>query len=163
MAKILVIDDDAAIVDLLKMRLEDLGHTVSVAMDATGGMMLAAREKPDLITLDFQMPAGDGAKVYERLRGNSFTAKVKIIFVSGMNELDLEKSIPMDAGVRFLQKPIDMTVLKRLLDELLRPPSAASPPPAPSAAAAAPPPAAAKPPALDGGAFGGDVLDIDLS
>jgi CheY-like chemotaxis protein len=158
MAKILVIDDDAAIVDLLKMRLEDLGHKVSVAMDATGGMMLAAREKPDLITLDFQMPAGDGAKVYERLRGNSFTAKVKIIFVSGMNELDLEKSIPMDAGVRFLQKPIDMEALKRKLDELLGTPGGASPAPA-----AAPPPAAAKPPPLDGGAFGGDVLDIDLN
>lgn len=154
MAKILVIDDDAAIVDLLRMRLQDLGHTVCVAMDATGGMMVAAREKPDLITLDFQMPAGDGAKVYARLRGNSFTAKVKIIFVSGMNELDLEKSVPSDPGVRFLQKPIDMAVLKRLLDELLGTPSAAPPPPA------AAPPAAANPPA--DGAFGGDILDIKL-
>ncbi|HEX4049015.1 MAG TPA: response regulator, partial [Elusimicrobiota bacterium] len=105
MAKILVIDDDAAIVDLLRLRLADLGHQVLSAMDATAGMMIAAREKPDLITLDFQMPAGDGAKVYERLRGNTFTAKTKIIFISGMSEYDLEHSVPSDPAVRFLQKP----------------------------------------------------------
>ncbi len=119
MAKILVVDDDDAIVDLLRMRLKDLGHTVVVAMDANAGMMAATREKPDLITLDFQMPAGDGAKMYSLLRRNTFTFKTKIIFISGMSALDLEKTAPNDPGVRYLQKPIDMDVLKRLVGELL--------------------------------------------
>jgi CheY-like chemotaxis protein len=154
MARILVIDDDEAIVDLLRMRLEELGHQVFSAMDASGGMMIAAREKPDLITLDFQMPAGDGAKLYQRLRTNSFTAKTKIIFVTGRSEDDLAASIPADPAVRFLQKPIDMEALKRHLSELL-----GTPAPAP---AAPPAPVEKKIVPLDGGAFGGDILDLKL-
>ena len=153
MARILVIDDDPAIVDLLRMRLEDLGHQVYQALDATGGMMIAAREKPDLITLDFKMPAGDGADVLKRLRGNTFTAKTKIIFVTGMSEYDLEHAIPQDSGTRFLQKPIDPEELKRLVCELLGEPAPSPAPPAP---------AAKKPVALDGGAFGGDILSLKL-
>ena len=159
MARILVIDDDPAIVDLLRMRLEDLGHQVYQALDATGGMMIAAREKPDLITLDFKMPAGDGADVLKRLRGNSFTAKVKILFVTGMSEYDLEHAIPEDPGTRFLQKPIDPEALKQKIGELLGV-SAAAPAPAPPLPT--PAPASKKPVALDGGAFGGDILNLKL-
>ena len=159
MARILVIDDDAAIVDLLKMRLEELGHQVSSAMDANAGMMVAARDKPDLITLDFQMPAGDGAKVYQRLRTNAFTAKTKIIFVSGRSEDELLAMAPGDPAVRFLQKPIDMERLKRHLIELLdlvpQPPAPPGPPP--------PPPKAPRPDVrIDEGVFGGDILVIKL-
>ena len=155
MARILVIDDDEAFVDLLRMRLEELGHQVSAAMDASGGMMLAAREKPDLITLDFQMPAGDGATLYHRLRGNSFTSETKIIFVSGRGEDELSAEIPADPDVRFLQKPFDMAGLNRHLLDLLGtlPPAAASP---------APSPAETKQVPLDGGAIGGDILDVKL-
>ena len=130
MAKILVIDDDPAIVDLLRFRLEELGHQVCVAMDAAGGLMQAAREKPDLITLDFKMPAGDGAKLYARLRVNNITAKMKVIFISGMSEADLERSIPKGPDIRFLPKPIDMDLLRRQVAELLGGPVPPAPPPA---------------------------------
>lgn len=156
MARILVIDDDAAIVDLLKMRLEELGHQVSTAMDASGGMMVAARDKPDLITLDFQMPAGDGAKLYQRLRTNAFTAQTKIIFVSGRSEDELAATLPPDSNVRFLQKPIDMVVLQRHVAELLNvqiPPPPGPPPPPPKQKIDVP---------LDGGALGGDILNLKL-
>lgn len=159
MARILVIDDDAAIVDLLKMHLEEMGHQVSSAMDASGGMMVAARDKPDLITLDFQMPAGDGAKVYQRLRTNAFTAKTKIIFVSGRSQDELLAEIPGDPSVRFLQKPIDMGALKKHVNELLglvpQAPAPPGPPPPP-------PPAPREEVPLDGGALGGDILDLKL-
>lgn len=130
MAKILVVDDDQAIVDLLRLRLTEAGHQVVAAMDATGGLMVAARERPDLITLDFSMPAGDGAKTLQRLRGNTFTADTPIIFVTGMSEHDLQPAIPNAPKVRFLQKPIDMDRLLRLIAELLAPPPSPSVPPA---------------------------------
>ena len=149
--KIRVVEDDSAIVDLLRIFLESLGHRVFAAMDATGGMTLAAREKPDLITLDFQMPAGDGAQMYKRLRSNTFTAETKIIFISGRSEHEVAHAIPSDPGVRFLPKPIDVVVLKRLIAELLEG----------ETPAAALPSAKAPPVKLEGGAFGGDSLDID--
>lgn len=156
MARILVIDDDPAIVDLLRMRFEELGHSVFQALDASGGMMIAAREKPDLITLDFRMPAGDGGQLLQRLRANTFTAKTKIIFVTGMSEYDLEHAVPNDPAVRYLQKPIDVAALKRILTELLDGAAPAAAPPD------APPLADRKPVPLDGGAFGGDILNMKL-
>lgn len=171
MAKILVIDDDQAIVDLLRLRLSEAGHQVFAAMDATGGVMVAAREKPDLITLDFQMPAGDGSKTLQRLRGNTFTAATPIIFITGMSEYDLQPAIPNAPLVRFLQKPIDMSKLLGLIGELLgAPPPAPAAGPAPEAPSApspaplsAPPAASDAPPApSDGAVFGGDILDLDV-
>lgn len=158
MAKILVIDDDQAIVDLLRLRLAEAGHQVFAAMDATGGVMVAAREKPDLITLDFQMPAGDGAKTLQRLRGNTFTAATPIIFITGMSEWDLQPAVPNAPLIRFLQKPIDMDRLKILIAELLGGPQ---PPPAAAPSQAAPA-AEPEPPSAPEQAFGGDILDIDV-
>ncbi len=154
MAKILVIDDDAAIVDLLKMRLAEDGHEVFAAMDASGGVMMAARVKPDVITLDFQMPAGDGGTTHQRLRGNSFTLKVPIIFITGRDPEDLPPGLRADPNARFVQKPIDMDSLKRMIAQLL-----GAPAPAPSSPAPAPEP---KDPGTSGGALGGDILDLNL-
>jgi CheY-like chemotaxis protein len=119
-------------------------------------MMIAAREKPDLITLDFKMPAGDGGEVLKRLRANTFTAKTKIVFVTGMNEYDLDHSVPVDPDVRYIQKPIDVERLRLTVSELL---GAAEPAETPRPEA---PPAPKKPIPLDGGAFGGDILDSKL-
>jgi DNA-binding response OmpR family regulator len=158
MAKILVIDDDAAIVDLLKMRLAEDGHEIFAAMDASGGVMMAARVKPDVITLDFQMPAGDGGTTHQRIRGNSFTLKVPIIFITGRDPSDLPPGLRADPNARFVQKPIDMDALKSMIKQLLGGP--ATPPPS------APPPLELSPepkePSTDGGALGGDILDLNI-
>ncbi len=162
MAKILVIDDDAVIVDLLRLRLGELGHQVIAAMDAYGAAGVASREKPDIITLDFQMPAGDGVTAYNRLRGNTFTLKTPIIFVTGTNPGDILARIPNDPLVKVLQKPIEIEELCRLIAQLLYPSAAlpAAPPAAPAPAAPAPKPP--KSSGLAGGAMGGDILDLDL-
>jgi CheY-like chemotaxis protein len=157
MAKILVIDDDSMIIDLMRLRLGERGHQVFVAMDAYGAASVASREKPDLITLDFQMPAGDGCTAYTRLRGNTFTAKTPVIFVTGTNPGDIYARIPNDPLVQVLQKPFDMAELFGMIDKMLNPGAAAPPPPPPSPAAPKP-----KYDGLAGGALGGDILDIDV-
>lgn len=159
MAKILVIDDDAAIVDLLRLRLSELGHQVVSAMDAYGAGGVAAREKPDIITLDFQMPAGDGVTAYQRLRGNTFTLKTPIIFVTGANPGDILARLPHDPLVKVLQKPIEVEELCRMIAQLLYPAAA---PPAVAPAVAPPAPKPQKNSGLAGGALGGDILDLDL-
>ena len=63
MAKILVVDDDKSIVDLLRALLTNKGHEVCVAMDGKAGLEAAKREKPDLIILDVMMPEMDGFTV----------------------------------------------------------------------------------------------------
>lgn len=147
MAKILVIDDEQPIVELLSLRLTEAGHQVVVAMDGLSAPMIASREKPDLVILDFNMPAANGAKVHERLRGNTFTASTPIIFLTASPIGQVMPQVKDDAITRFLQKPVDFALLAKMMASFL--PGAASPPPAARPAAPSAPDA---PP---------DILDLD--
>ena len=158
MPKILVIEDDPAIVQLLKLHFVGLGHAVCVAEDGMAGPMIAAREKPDLVLLDYNMPAANGGKVLERLRGSTFTAATPVIFITASPVAEIMSSVPDDARVRFVQKPIDFPTLDKIVFGFIggtgpaAPPPAAYPPPLPGAplpplsAPGSPPP----PPADDG-------------
>jgi CheY-like chemotaxis protein len=133
MPKVLVVDDDAMIVDLLKLQLETAGYAVATAADAYAGVEAAKREHPDLITLDFSMPAGNGIDLYLRLRGVEATRSTPMIFLSaGLKPETLWNSIPRDAKVRFLPKPIDMKRLLILAAQLGVPPAAKPPSKKPS-------------------------------
>lgn len=136
MPKILIVEDDAAIVELLRLHLTERGHAVVVAQDGLSGPMIAAREKPELILLDFNMPAANGGKVLERLRGNSFTAFTPVIFVTASPVADIMTQVPDDPRVRFVQKPVDFNNLDRLIAELT---GGAAPAASPASAPAAPP------------------------
>lgn len=148
MAKILVIDDEQPIVELLSLRLTEAGHQVVVAMDGLSAPMIASREKPDLVILDFNMPAANGAKVHERLRGNTFTAATPIIFLTASPIGQIMPQVKDDNITRFLQKPVDFALLAKMMASFL--PGAASPPP-PAARPAAPAAPDAPP----------DILDLD--
>jgi DNA-binding response OmpR family regulator len=159
MAKILVIDDDQSIVELLALRLGEAGHAVVTALDGSSGTILATREKPDLIILDYNMPAANGAKVHERLRVNSFTAGTPIVFLTATPIGEIITQVKDDSQTRYLQKPVDFPLLAKTIAALL--PKAA--PAAPAAPVYAPPPPA-PPKRYDPDApLGppGDILDLD--
>ncbi len=99
--------------------------------------MLAAREKPDLVILDFNMPAANGGQVLERLRGSTFTAATPVVFVTASPVVEIMSQVPDDAKVRFLQKPVDFPKLTAVVAELL-----GGPAPAPPSSAGTPPPPA---------------------
>ena len=75
MSKILVIDDDKAINELVKVNLELGGYDVISAYDGTKGFALAKQEEPDLVVLDVMMPDVDGYTVAKRIRENTSTKK----------------------------------------------------------------------------------------
>jgi len=68
MAIILAVDDDPNIIVMLKTYLEGEGHDVVTAMDAIGALQYAQSRKPQLIILDYEMPAGSGVAVVHRIR-----------------------------------------------------------------------------------------------
>ena len=130
MPKILIVEDDAAILELLRLHLTEGGHQVVAAEDGLSGPMVAAKEKPQLILLDYNMPAANGGKVLERLRGNSFTASTPVIFVTASPVADIMTQVPDDPRVRFIQKPVDFPTLDRLIAELAGGVAPSSPAPA---------------------------------
>ena len=83
---VLVVDDDAAIVELLEMALEDEGYHVHATCGAAA-LQLAHDMQPAVILLDVNMPGMDGIEVSQRLRDDSATAHIPIIVMSAQDRL----------------------------------------------------------------------------
>jgi len=80
--KILVIDDEADLREILQILLEDEGYEIKTAADGVQGLRSLNRFKPDLILLDISMPRMDGFEVLERLRAYPKTVQVPVIMLT---------------------------------------------------------------------------------
>ncbi|MBI5595744.1 MAG: YbgC/FadM family acyl-CoA thioesterase [Elusimicrobia bacterium] len=116
---ILIIDDDQALVAAIKEGLETLGFRVAAAFDGLQGVLQAHQARPDAVMLDFNMPAGGGAGVYERLRSSTVTAQTPIVFLTAATVDEVKKVIRSTPNTYFLKKPISVTQLRKVLDKIL--------------------------------------------
>ena len=120
MKKILVVDDDIAINELIKINLELFGYNAITAYDGIQGFTLAKQELPDLIILDVMMPEVDGYTVAKRIRENSTTKNIPILMLTALNLLE-NKIKGFDIGVDdYLVKPFEMEELKVRVRALLK-------------------------------------------
>ena len=121
MPKILVIDDDADIRKLLKIRLEHEGYETAFAWDAVTALTIARKEEPGLIILDLGLPGGDGYVVMERLQTLAPFAMIPIVVLSAQPvEPNAARSLAAGAHA-FVEKPFEMeTLLAAVRDALAR-------------------------------------------
>lgn len=120
MSKILVVDDDTAINELIKINLELSGYDVISAYDGIQGFTLAKQEMPDLIVLDVMMPDVDGYTVAKRVRENDLTKNIPILMLTAMGQLQ-DKVKGFDIGVDdYLVKPFEMEELQVRIRALLK-------------------------------------------
>lgn len=116
MSKILIIDDEIDLVNLLKDSLENREHTVLTAFDGEEGIR-KAKEQPDIIILDIMMPGIDGYEVIRRIRDAIFCP---IIFLSAkQSETDMIKGLAL-GGDDYLTKPFSLNELLARIDAHLR-------------------------------------------
>jgi len=115
--KILVIDDDAAVTDLLSVLLRSQGFDVTATNSSTDGLNAARQNPPEMIILDLMMPEMDGWEVCRAVRAFS---KVPIIVLSALNDPSMVASV-LDAGADdYLTKPTPSRVLVAHINRLLR-------------------------------------------
>jgi len=119
MAKIMIVDDSKLFLAILERALREWGHEVFKVSDGYNVIPEFNKCKPDLIILDYQMPASLGNVVYERLRGLTAGETVPIIFLSGTSHFELEMMIPPGNRVRFRDKSIDLEGLRVDINEML--------------------------------------------
>lgn len=120
MNKILVIDDDNAINELIKINLELVGYKVVQAFDGIKGFALAKQELPNAIVLDVMMPEVDGFTVAQRIRQNPETKNIPILMLTALSQIN-DKVKGFDIGVDdYLVKPFEMEELKVRLRALLK-------------------------------------------
>ena len=117
MPKILIIEDDRASRQLLKIRLERSGYETVFAGDAMTAIRVAREERPDLVLLDFGLPGGDGTVVMERLKIFPALAQIPVIVVSAREPTTTEPRATAAGAFAYVQKPIDFP---ELFDEIKR-------------------------------------------
>jgi len=114
--RILLVDDDAEIVEAMRYALEGRGYQVMIARDGNQGLAMAEREDPDLVILDMMMPKRSGFLVLEKLR-RTRPVPVRIIMITA-NEGSRHKAYAEMLGVDdYIRKPFGMD---RLLDTVER-------------------------------------------
>jgi diguanylate cyclase (GGDEF)-like protein len=118
--KILIIDDSPDALAVAKARLANEGHEILCAGGGVEGLQTAAREKPDLILLDLDMPDLDGFEVCRRLKADADLCMIPVIFLSGSGGPE-ERVQGLDAGaVDFVTKPFDAFELRARVNAALR-------------------------------------------
>ena len=119
--RILLVDDDAEIIDAMRYALEKQGFQIFIARDGNQGLAMAEREDPDLVILDMMMPKRSGFLVIEKLRrsNNDALVKQKIIMITA-NEGSRHKAYAEMLGVDdYIRKPFAMDRLMDSVERLL--------------------------------------------
>lgn len=116
--KILVVDDEHNIVDILKVNLEREGYTVVAAYDGIQALEMAESQKPDLILLDCMLPKMDGFDVCRRLRQKT---NIPILMLTAKSE-EIDKVLGLELGADdYITKPFSVReVLARVKAQLRR-------------------------------------------
>jgi signal transduction histidine kinase/CheY-like chemotaxis protein len=114
--RVLIIDDDADARHLLRESIEELGYGATVAASATEGIALARELRPDLITLDLQMPGVDGWEALRMLRADPELCRIPVVIVSFLAE---EAGQELAGVVDVLEKPVAREALEGILHRTL--------------------------------------------
>ena len=116
--RILIVDDEAAVADLIEAVLVSEGYTVAIARDGIQGILLARDWKPDLVLMDVMLPGIDGTTAIRRLKNDPATADLPIVAMSAGRTIRRQSSELSDADAA-LSKPFDIEALLAQIEFLL--------------------------------------------
>jgi DNA-binding response OmpR family regulator len=119
-ACILLVDDEQDLVWAVRRGLSDDGYEVLTAKDGAEGLIVAHRQRPDLIVLDVVMPNLDGLEVCRRLRRDPTLASVPILFLTALSAMGDRIAALDEGGDDYMIKPFSVAELKARIRALLR-------------------------------------------
>lgn len=116
MKKILVVDDDESIVEVVQLVLESEGYSVQTNMD--GNLLpLLKKARPDLILLDMLLSGVDGRDICKKLKSDHETAHIPVIMLSAHSETN--KAADASGADDYLEKPFDVDALIAIVERHL--------------------------------------------
>lgn len=118
--RILLIDDEDDIREIVRMSLEHLGgYDVAVAADGAEGLEAARRRPPDAVLLDVMMPGMDGPTTFAKLRASEATRGIPVVMLTAKVQAN-ERQRLLDLGVHgVIDKPFDPLTLPQQVTQLL--------------------------------------------
>ncbi len=118
--RVLVVDDEESILELLKYNLEKQGYEVKTALDGERAIEIAKKFQPDLILLDIMMPKQDGVETCRQIRDTPELAQTFIIFLTARSE-EYSEVAAFDVGADdYITKPIKPRALMSRINALFR-------------------------------------------
>jgi len=118
--RVLVVDDEKDLVELITYNLSRNGFEVLTAQNGNDALEIAQREVPDLVVLDLMLPGLDGTEVARRLRADSRTATVPIVMLTAKGEeTDVVVGLTLGAD-DYVTKPFSMKILLARINTVLR-------------------------------------------
>ncbi len=123
--KILVVDDEPDMVEMLKLILESASYEVLTAYDGQEGVEKARSDRPDAIILDLMMPRKDGFQACKELKGDPATTMIPVLVLTAISEklshTKYAKSMGLELEAEdYIDKPVDANLLLERLEKLLR-------------------------------------------
>lgn len=120
MSRILIVDDDELLLELLQFKLEARGYEVVSARDGEAALQQVVAEPPDLIVLDMMMPGIDGLVVLQRLKQSPETAAIPVVMLTARKQQDdIVRALKLGAR-EYLVKPFMPEELLARIQNILR-------------------------------------------
>jgi two-component system cell cycle response regulator DivK len=119
MARVLVVEDNAANLKLVTFILESASHTVIPAADAEAGLTIARDEHPDLILMDIQLPGMDGLQATALLKADDATRHIPVIALTALAMKGDEERIRAAGCDAYIAKPLAYRELLAMITEQL--------------------------------------------
>lgn len=124
--KVVCIEDDAAMIDLVKLILKNRGYDVVGATRGPEGLELIAGEKPDLVLLDLMMPDMDGWDVYQRMKADDYMKTIPVIVVTAKaQQIDKVLGLNIAKVQDYITKPFSPADLVKSINRVLGEPDEA--------------------------------------
>ena len=122
--RILVVDDEPDMVDMLRTALETASYNVLKAFDGQQAVERAKADKPDAIILDLMMPGKDGYAACKEIKKDAETASIPVLVLTGIGQHLSSTKYARDMGLQlesedFIEKPVDPNTVVKRLESLL--------------------------------------------
>ena len=120
--KIIIVEDNTALAEIYKTRLELLGYTCFVAYNGITGLYFIQKEIPDLVLLDLMIPDISGGQLLATMRGTDWGKNIPVYVISNLNETEAPKDL-RDLGISGYSVKAMMTedTVDRIVNGILRP------------------------------------------
>ncbi len=121
-AKIVIVEDNVALADIYKTRLEMIGYHCFVAYNGKAALELIQAEQPSLVLLDLMVPEIAGDKILEIMRGSDWGKDIKVLIISNLNESDAPAGL-REQGIEGYAVKANLSddMVDRLVDDILKP------------------------------------------
>ncbi len=120
--KVVIVDDNASLVDIYKTRLELLGYQCSAAYDGQQALDVIQKDRPDLVLLDLMVPKIAGDQILETMRSSDWGKDIKVVIISNLNEVDAPAGL-RDKGIEdyLVKANLSNDQLDKVVDQILKP------------------------------------------